>query len=74
MVLYTCLFSVVSLCYIFISEDLELGATYEKAHVAFVFLGLGYLVQYLHLRATMESSGFHQRLDLANPISNGIKG
>lgn len=44
--LYISMFSVVSWCCTSNHEDLELLATLESEHVAFVFLGLAYFSQY----------------------------
>lgn len=38
--------SAVALGYVLTSEDVELGASDESEHVTFVFLYLGYLIQY----------------------------
>lgn len=44
--LFTLLGFVVIQGFVFLSEGLELGGTYERGHLTFIFLDLGYFTQY----------------------------
>lgn len=41
------LFSEVTPEYVLTPEDLELGASDERGHVTFVFMGMGFLTKYV---------------------------
>lgn len=59
MVLFYSHASICCVGYVLTSENLELGASNERKHVTFVFLGLSYLIQYDMSQFNAFTCNFH---------------